>query len=426
MKHGLDSKIELVLTIYIKSKSKMKKIKVYDWINLTMPCLLLLLILSTACGQSVETNPKVAVHQPPAFAGQTRVKAVKTGATFKVSILTKNLSRPWGLDFLPDGRLVVSELQGTIRIVSKDGTVGNALKGVPSVRVFGVSGMMDVKVSPNFKTSRYVFWTYPEPVGGNQSVNCVARGKLSLDETSFEEVNVIYRASTKGQDGFHLGSRMLFAKSGLLYVTLGDRFNESVRGEAQQLNSSLGKIIRINQDGTPATGNPFASTVGALKEIWSIGHRNPQGLAFNPVTGDLWESEHGPTSGDEINIIRPGANYGWPNISYGLADAGGPLTGLTQKDGMEQPTYYWDPAVAPSGMTFYTGNGIPEWKNNLFVGALRGSHIIRLVIDQKTNRIIGEERLLSGENQRFRHIIQGPDEALYAITDQGRLYRIGN
>ena len=403
----------------------MKKFKVHNWINLTMPCHLLLLILSTACGQSVETNRKVAVNQPPAFEGQTRVKAVKTEATYKVSILTKKLSRPWGLDFLPDGRMLVSELEGAIRIVSKDGTVGKALKGVPSVFVYGVTGMMDVKVSPNFKTSRYVFWTYPESVDGNQSINCVARGKLSEDETSFEEVKVIYRASTKGQDGFHLGSRMLFDNNGLLYVTLGDRYHESVRDEAQQLNSSLGKIIRINEDGTPAAGNPFASTVGALKEIWSIGHRNPQGLAFNPVTGDLWESEHGPTSGDEINIIKPGANYGWPIISYGLADTGGPLSGLTQKEGIEQPTYYWDPSVAPCGMTFYTGNDIAEWKNNLFVGALKGSHIIRFVIDQKTNSITGEEKLLSDERQRFRHIIQGTDEALYAITDQGRLYRIG-
>jgi glucose/arabinose dehydrogenase len=219
---------------------------------------------------------------------------------------------------------------------------------------------------------------------------------------------------------------MLFDKYGLLYVTFGDRFNESVRGEAQKLNSSLGKIIRINQDGKFAKGNPFISEPTALKEIWSLGHRNPQGLSFNPATGDLWSSEHGPTSGDELNIVRAGANYGWPTISYGLADTGGPLTGMTQQEGLVQPIYYWDPSVAPCGMTFYTGDLIPEWKNNLFVGALRGSHIIRLVIDNSTNRIIGEERLLADERQRFRHIVQGPDKALYAITDQGRLYRLGN
>lgn len=404
----------------------MTRCKAYGWMNLPMLCLLMLpLILNAAYGQSVETSPKVAPQQQPAFAGQTRASAVKTNTKFSVEVITEGLSSPWGLDFLPDGRMLVSELEGKIRIVSKDGTVGDALEGVPPVRVFGVSGMMDVKVSPGFETTRYVFWTYPEPAGENQSVNCVARGKLSSDETSLEEVKVIYRASTAGQDGFHLGSRMLFDKRGLLYVTFGDRFQESVRGEAQKLNSSLGKIIRIKQDGTYAQGNPFVSDPKARKETWSLGHRNPQGLAFHPVTGDLWSSEHGPIAGDELNIVRPGANYGWPIISYGQADGGGSLSGITRKEGMEQPVYYWDPAVAPAGMTFYTGDRIPEWKNNLFVGALRGSHIIRLVIDHKTGRVISEERLLADEDQRFRHIIQGPDEALYAITDQGRLYRIG-
>ena len=387
----------------------------------------MLALLSTPVfSQSVETRSKSAPDQKPAFSNQTRVQAVKTQANIKVSIITEKLSRPWGFDFLPDGRMIVSELQGAIRIVSKNGTIGESLKGVPPVRVFGVTRMMDVKVAPDFKTTRYVFWTYPEPVADNQSINCVARGKLSAGEATLEEVKVIYRASTPGQDGFHLGSRILFDKAGLLYVTLGDRFNESVRGEAQMLNSSLGKIIRIKQDGTYAAGNPFISDPKARKEIWSWGHRNPQGLAFNPVSGDLWSTEHGPTSGDELNIVHSGKNYGWPIISYGLADTGGPLSGITQKEGLEQPAYYWDPAVAPSGMTFYTGDLIPEWRNNLFVGALRGSHIIRLVIDNSTNRVIGEERLLVDERQRFRHIVQGPDNALYAITDQGRLYRLGD
>lgn len=393
-------------------------------IYITIAAILLLLVVKTN-GQSVETLPKVAKDQQPAFVNQTRVQSVKTQADFKSAIVTDKLSRPYGLDFLPDGRMIVSEIQGAIRIISKDGVVGESLKGVPPVRVFGVTGMMDVKVSPDFTTNRYVFWTYPEPKGDKQSINCVARGKLSADEKSLEDVRIIYKATTAGEDGFHLGSRMLFDKNGLLYVTFGDRFNESVRGESQSLNSSLGKIIRINQDGTYAKGNPFVSDPTARKEIWSLGHRNPQGLAFNPATGDLWSSEHGPTSGDEINLIRAKSNYGWPIISYGLADTGGPLTGETQKEGLEQPVYYWDPAVAPCGMTFYTGNLFPEWKNNLFVGALRGSHIIRLIIDNSTNKIIGEERLLSGERQRFRHVVQGPDEALYAITDQGRLYRLG-
>lgn len=403
----------------------MKNTTVHGWLISSLLCLMLLCSINAVYGQSVETQPKVAPNQQPAFTGQTRISAVKTTTKFSVKVITSSLSRPWGFDFLPDGRMIVSELQGRIRIVSTDGTVGDSLKGVPTVRVFGVSGLMDVKVAPDFNTSRFVFWTYPEPAGEKQSVNCVARGKLSADEKSLEDVKVIYRSSTRGEDGFHLGSRMLFDKSGLLYVTFGDRFAESVRGESQQLNSSVGKIIRINQDGTYAKGNPFISDPKARKEIWSLGHRNPQGLAFNPVTGDLWSTEHGPNAGDELNLIRPGANYGWPIISYGKADGGGPLSDITQKEGLEQPLYYWDPTVAPCGMTFYSGNLIREWKNNLFVGTLRGSSIIRLVIDQKTNRIMGEEKLLSEESQRFRHIVQGPDEAIYAITDQGRLYRIG-
>lgn len=406
----------------------MKKINVFKWVFFSVSGLLLLINLNVAVGQSVETNSKVAPHLKPAFAGQTRVPAVKTNAKFSFKVITEGLASPWGLDFLPDGRMIVSELEGKIRIVSKDGQIGNPLKNVPAVRTVGVSGMMDVKVSPDFARNRWVFWTYAEPTADDQGVNCLARGVLSADETALENVQVILRATTPAQDGFHLGSRMLFDQNGTLLVTMGDRVANEVRIKAQDLTSHVGKILRINQDGTPAVGNPFNSTNGNLKEVWSIGHRNPQGLAFNPVTGDLWESEHGPRSGDEINIIKAGKNYGWPLISYGLEDNGKPVnnTGLTQKEGLEQPVYYWDPAVAPSGMTFYTGNLIPEWRNNLFVGALRGSHIIRLVIDHKTNRVIGEERLLAKEQQRFRHIVQGPDEALYAITHQGRLYRIGN
>lgn len=379
-------------------------------------------------GPPVETEPKIVTDQAPAFEGQTRAPGIKTEAQFKVEILTDSLKLPWGLDFLPDGRMVVSEREGKIRVLSKDGEIGEPLSGVPPVRYELVSGMTDVKVAPDFSTSRYIFWSYQETADGDKGVNCVARGKLSADEKSLENVEVIYRTKVPYGDAYHTGSRMLFDKEGHLLVTLGDRYHDSVRVQAQHLDSPVAKILRLNQDGSPAEGNPFAATEGALKEIWSIGHRNPQGLAFSPVTGELWESEHGAKSGDEINIIKPGANYGWPLVGYGVEDNDKPIggTGLTQKEGIEQPVYYWDPSVAPCGMTFYTGSLIPEWKNNLFVGALRGSHIIRLVVDHKTGRVLAEERLLAEDKQRFRHIVQGPDQALYAITDQGRLYRIGN
>ncbi|MEA4948048.1 MAG: PQQ-dependent sugar dehydrogenase [Petrimonas sp.] len=378
-------------------------------------------------GPPVESNPKVVPEQMPAFDQQTRVHGIKTTTEFKVEILTDSLKSPWGLDFLPDGRMIVSEREGNLRLLSKDGEIGEPLNGVPEVRHVLVSGMTDVKLAPDFASSRYIFWSYLETADGDKGVNSVARGKLSSDEKSLEDVEVIYRTEIAYSDGYHTGSRMLFDDEGHLYITFGDRYEESIRIQAQHINSPIGKIIRINQDGTPAANNPFAATDGALKEIWSIGHRNPQGLAFSPVTGDLWSSEHGAKAGDEINIIRQGANYGWPIIGYGLEDNNNPIngTGLTQKDGMEQPVYYYDPATAPCGMTFYDGDLISEWKNDLFVGALRGSHIIRLVIDYESNRIVAEERLLEEEKQRFRHVVQGPDDALYAITDQGRLYRIG-
>jgi glucose/arabinose dehydrogenase len=373
----------------------------------------------------VETRAKVAPGQQPAFAGQNRVQGIKTQTDFHVAIITSSLNHPWGLAFLPDGRMMVSERPGTIRIVTNTGNIGNAIANIPAVRTGGESGLLDLKTDPDFANSRLVFWTFVEPSGGN-GVNCVARGRLSNDEASFENVQVIYRGTPSYASSNHNGSRMIFDNQGLLYVSFGEGFDDAVRVNAQQLNSSLGKIIRINKDGSAAAGNPFASTAGALPEIFSLGHRNPQGLALNPQTGVLWESEHGPQAGDEINIVRPGQNYGWPVIAYGLEYSGAVVGNGTQQNGMEQPVYYWDPSIAPSGMTFYTGSLIPEWQNNLFVGALRGAHIVRLVINN--DQVVAEEQLLVDQSQRFRLVVQGPDGALYAITDmdQGRIYRISN
>jgi glucose/arabinose dehydrogenase len=375
-------------------------------------------------GSPVETAAKVAPNQAPAFAGQTRIGSVKTVMAFKVSIMASGLSYPWGLAFLPDGRMMVSEKPGTIRIVTSTGTIGNAISGVPTVSYQGESGLLSIAVDPDFATSRLVFWTFVEPVSGGGVVS-VARGKLSTNETAFENVQVIYRATPAYTSANHKGSNLIFDSQGRLYVSVGEHFDDNIRVQAQSLNSSIGKILRINKDGSAATGNPFENTAGARPEIYSIGHRNPQGLAFNPITGDLWESEHGPQAGDEINIIKPGANYGWPVIAYGLEYSGAKVGNGTQQAGMEQPIYYWDPAIAPSGITFYTGNLMPEWKNNLFVASLKGMHIVRLVIAD--NKVVGEERLLADQNRRFRKVVQGPDGALYAITDdaQGRIYRIG-
>jgi glucose/arabinose dehydrogenase len=322
--------------------------------------------------------------------------------------------------------MIVSEKPGAIRIISTTGKVGNPIANVPPARNVGDAGLLDLKLDPEFASTRLVFWSYVKD-SARTGRNIVMRARLSKDETSLENVTEIFRGTDPYSGPNHNGSRMIFDKDGLLYVTFGERFDDSIRIQAQHLNSSLGKIIRINKDGTEAAGNPFIKVAGDLPQIFSYGHRNPQGLAFNPVTGDLWESEHGPQAGDEINIIKPGGNYGWPIIAYGLEYSDKPVngTGLTQKPGMEQPVYYWDPSIAPSGIIFYTGSLIPEWRNNLFVAALGGMHIARLVI--KDNKVIGEERLLTEEHRRFRDVVQGPDGALYAITDDddGRIYRIG-
>jgi glucose/arabinose dehydrogenase len=267
-----------------------------------------------------------------------------------------------------------------------------------------------------------VYWVFSENVAGG-TLTAVAKGRLSDNETTIESPTVIYRAIPAANSTAHYGGRILFDSNGNLLVSTGERSNLSTRPLSQSVTAALGKIVRITKDGQPASGNPTFSGAGALPELYSIGHRNPQGIAIHPTTGDLWNSEHGPRGGDEINRVVAGANYGWPTITYGIEYGGGAIgSGIQQQAGMEQPVYYWDPVISPSGITFYKGNRVPEWENNLFIGALSGQHIARLVI--KNNKVIGEERLLKDENQRFRAITQGTDNALYAITDAGILYRI--
>lgn len=252
----------------------------------------------------------------------------------------------------------------------------------------------------------------------------MAKGKLAADEKTIENISVIYRATPAHPSNLHYGGRILYGKDGFLYISTGERSDRETRPLAQDLNAGLGKIIRITTDGQPAQGNPFIGTANARPEIYSYGHRNVQGIAFHPETGDLWEGEFGPRGGDELNLIMPGKNYGWPTITYGIEYSGGKIgDAIQQKPGMEQPVYYWDPVISPSGMTFYNSDVIPEWKNNLFISSLSGKHICRLVIEK--NKVTGEERLLAAEDQRFRDITQGKDGALYAITDAGKLYKIG-
>ena len=361
---------------------------------------------------------------PPAFAGQTRVNGAKTTSKYSFKVLTEKLSLPWGLTSLPDGRLLITEKAGNLRIVKANGEMSDKITGLPAVDANGQGGLLGITLDPNFATNRMVYWAFAEPVtGGNHT--SVAKGRLSNDEKKIENASVIYRATPAHKGNLHYGGRVLFDKNGYLYVSTGERSDKVTRPQAQDLNSGLGKIIRITTDGKPAPGNALAGVTGARPELYSYGHRNVQGLALNPIDGDLWSNEFGPRGGDEINHVKPGKNYGWPSITYGIEYSGSKVgDALQQKEGLEQPVYYWDPSVSPSGMTFYSGKMIPEWQNNLFVGCLSGMHINRLII--KDNKVIGEERLLTEEYQRFRDVHQGKDGALYAVTDQGRLYRIGN
>ena len=373
-------------------------------------------------GAPVETKPANTALKP-AFEGQTRIGSVTTSTAVEHKVITSDLKKPWGITSLPDGRLLITQKEGSMRIASVDGTVSDEIKGIPAVNSRGQGGLLGLVLDPEFESNRTVYWSFSENhQGGN--LTAVAKGRLADDEKSIENATVIYRALPAYNGNLHYGSRLVFDQSGNLYVSTGERSDLETRPQAQDLKSGLCKVVRITKDGKPAAGNPFEGNAEARPEIYSYGHRNVQGLAFHPQTGELWENEFGPRGGDELNRVEAGKNYGWPVITYGIEYSGKEIgEHIAQKDGMEQPVYYWDPVISPSGMTFYNSDVIPEWKNNLFIGALSGNHIARIII--QGNKVVGEERLLSGEGERFRDVTQGKDGALYAVTDGGKLYRIG-
>ena len=375
-----------------------------------------------------ETLPPVETKAPntafkPAFEGQTRVAGVRTTTEYTAEVLANNLSSPWAVTALPDGRLVITEKGGTLRIATTSGSLSDKIDGFPEVDDRNQGGLMDVAPSPTFTSDRLLYFTLAEKTSAG-SLTAVGKGRLSDDETKIENFEIIYRAIPYYDNSMHFGSRLLFDKNGHLFVTTGERSDRATRPNAQKLDNGHGKVLYITTNGQPVPGNPFIGTEGALPEIYTYGHRNPQGLDIHPVTGELWLNEMGPRGGDELNLIKPGLNYGWPTITYGIEYSGEIVgEGITQKEGLEQPVYYWDPVLSPSGMAFYSSKAIPEWENNLFIGGMSSQHIARLVI--KDQKVTGEERLLEGKGQRFRDVGMGPDDALYAVTDQGRLYRIG-
>ena len=394
---------------------------------------------SSSCAP-LETRTANAPEQKPAFPEQTRACAVKSNVAFDVTVLAKGLDKPWAVEPLPGGDFLITEKSGRLRIVSAKGEVGKPIGGLLPVGAGGVSptsgqgglppitargqgGLLDVALSPNFAKDRTIFWSFSEQREGGSGTS-VARGRLTEDRRNLEQVRIIFRAMPTYNNGLHFGSRLAFGPDKMLYITLGDRFDRPNRPKVQQLDNHLGKIIRIHPDGSVPPDNPFAKQQGAMPEIWTLGHRNIQSAAFDE-NGRLWTVEHGAQGGDELNLIEKGKNYGWAVITYGEEYSGEPIPGaVTAREGYEQPVYYWDPVIAPSGAQFYTGAAFPGWRGSLFVGALREQRLVRLVI--KDNRVIGEEHLLTDRGQRIRDVRQGIDGALYVVTDQsdGELWKI--
>jgi glucose/arabinose dehydrogenase len=365
-------------------------------------------------GAPLETRPPNGEDFKPAFSGQTRAPGLKSEFPIDVSVVAQGLSGAWAFEFLPDGRILLTERQGNLRIIDKEGNVSAPLAGLPAMYFEGQGGLLDVALDPQFTSNRTIYWTYAEPrEGGNGTA--LAKGVLSADERAVENVQVIFRQMPTFDSKLHFGSRIVLAPDGKLFLALGERSVPEARVLSQDLNTHFGKVVRLNPDGSVPEDNPFVGRSDAKPEIWSYGHRNIQAAALD-LQGRLWTIEHGPRGGDELNQPKPGLNYGWPVITYGLEYAGPKIgAGITAQEGMEQPVYYWDPVIAPSGMIVYDGSMFPEWRGNIFVGGLASTKLVRLQLQD--DKVVGEEWLLQDRGRRIRDVRQGPEGAIYVVTE---------
>ena len=360
----------------------------------------------------------LAPHAPAADAPRSPTPASERGV-FDVTTIAKGIENGWGFVFLPDNRMLVTERAGRMRIVGSDGSLSAPLQGLPRIAVMGQGGLLDVTLSPDFANDGQVYFSFAEPGDGGAGT-AVARGRLTA--SSLENVQVIWRQQPKVDGGNHFGSRIVFRDDGTLFITLGDRFTH--RPKVQDLGTTIGKIVRINADGSVPRDNPFVERAGARPEIWSYGHRSVQAAALHPQTRELWTIEHGARGGDELNNPRAGRNYGWPVITYGVDYSGAKIGVGTTRPGMEPPVYYWDPVIAPSGATFYSGDAFRDWKGDLLIGSLQPGRLVRLRLTN--GRVSHEERYVVAPGERVRDVVQGPDGLIYLLTDhpRGRIVRL--
>lgn len=342
-------------------------------------------------------------------------------ARVQLTVVTSGLEHPWGIAFLPDGRALVTERPGRLRVLDRNGKAGEPLTGVPAVDAVGQGGLLDVALDPDFARNQRIYLSYAEPRGEGTNGTSVVRAKLGA--SGLGDVTVIFRQQPALASRHHFGSRLVFGRDGNLFVTLGDR--NSGRDKVQLLDNHIGKVVRIDRDGKAPADNPYVQQAGALPEIWSVGHRNVQGAALDPATGDLWTDEHGPKGGDELNRTLGGRNYGWPIVTYGTEYTGKPISDRTEAPGLESPVHHWVPSIATSGLAFYTGSAIPEWQGNVFVGGMKVGELARLEL--RDGKVVNEERLfVEALGKRIRTVVNGPGGALYLLTDEedGQLIRV--